>query len=218
MKRFQFLTWLTCASLLLSGCKTGKSSASDNEDQETGRDVSAAIIGGKAGAAIGRRMQAQKEALEAAFPADDATIETVNRGEALKLTFGAASLFEANSNTLTQMGRLDLHRLAIHLNSNPDVCVKIVGYTDNTGRSAFNRILSTRRAKSVCDLLTAKGVDATRATYEGKGMRHPAASNRTAKGRTVNRRIEIFITPGEEMIREARQEKKQFKDSGTQKK
>jgi outer membrane protein OmpA-like peptidoglycan-associated protein len=207
MKRFQFLTWLTCASLLLPGCKTGQSSAGDDDERESGRDTPAVVIGGKTGAAIGRRMQVQKDALEAAFPTD-ATIETVNRGEALKLTFGAAFLFEANSNTLTEMGRINLRRLALHLNSNPGVCVKIVGYTDNTGRSAFNRILSTRRAKSVCDLLTANGVNAACTTYEGKGLRYPVASNRTAKGRASNRRIEIFITPGEEMIREAQRRKK----------
>ncbi|MDR1602296.1 MAG: OmpA family protein [Tannerella sp.] len=209
MNRFKLLACLTCAGLLmlLVGCKTSKSSASDDDDQEAGRDRPAAIVGGKAGAVIGRQMQVQKEALEAAFPAD-ATVETVNRGEVLKLTFSAASLFEANANTLTEMSRISLRLLALHLNSNPGVRVKIVGYMDNTGRSAFNRILSTRRAKSVCDLLTENGVDAARTTYEGKGIHHPVASNRTAKGRALNRRIEIFILPGEEMIRDAHFRKK----------
>jgi outer membrane protein OmpA-like peptidoglycan-associated protein len=207
MRRFSLLVGTILLLTMLTGCKTGKSSANDNAD-ETNDETPAAIIGGKAGAIIGKQIQTQKETLQSAFSDFEATIETINRGEALKLTFNSDILFDANSSTLAEMSRIALRALALHLVDNPDVCAKIIGYTDGTGRAAFNRILSTRRAKSIRDLLTANGVDDSRTTYEGKGIRHPAASNRTAKGRALNRRIEIFVIPGEEMIRNARNGKK----------
>ncbi|MDR2120133.1 MAG: OmpA family protein [Tannerella sp.] len=206
MKRFKLLAGVIVILAILTSCKTRKSPANDDEDR-TDSNVPATVIGGKAGAIVGKQMQAQKEALQGVFPVE-ATVETVNRGEALKLTFNSAPLFDANSSTLTETGRATLRVLALHLIHNPGICAKIVGYTDGTGRASFNRILSTRRAKSVCDLLTANGVDASRTTFEGKGIRHPVAGNQTEKGRALNRRIEIFIIPGEEMIRNARNRKK----------
>ncbi|MDR1331215.1 MAG: OmpA family protein [Tannerella sp.] len=202
MKQIRLLTLIAaCATLLLTGCGTGKSVSKDDAEDEN--DAPTALIGGEAGAAVGRHMQAQKEELRAMLPGE-VTVETANRGEALRLTFRAAAMFSANSSTLAEPSRQALRLLAAYLNDHPGTSLRIVGHTDSAGRAELNRSLSSRRAKSVCDLLAANGVDAARMTAEGKGIHYPVADNDTEEGRALNRRIEIFVMPGDEMIREAR--------------
>ena len=61
--------------------------------------VIGAAVGGTAGALIGKKMDKQKKELEATLP-EDTKIESVNNGEALKVTFDSGILFATNSSTL----------------------------------------------------------------------------------------------------------------------
>jgi outer membrane protein OmpA-like peptidoglycan-associated protein len=71
--------------------------------------------------------------------------------------------------------------------------VRIVGHTDSTGSDAVNDPLSLRRAESVRNYLSDRGVGAGRIEVAGRGSREPVASNDTAEGRAKNRRVEIFL-------------------------
>jgi outer membrane protein OmpA-like peptidoglycan-associated protein len=55
-------------------------------------------------------------------------------------------------------------------------------------------ILSDNRAKAVKDYLINKGVDASRMTSKGYGDTMPVATNKTAAGKTLNRRVEFVVT------------------------
>jgi outer membrane protein OmpA-like peptidoglycan-associated protein len=90
------------------------------------------------------------------------------------------------------------------LESNPDTDIKIVGFTDSTGKVDYNQTLSEKRAKSVYDyLMQDQGISSSRMTFEGKGVNDPVASNDTAEGRAQNRRVEITILPNATMVQEA---------------
>jgi outer membrane protein OmpA-like peptidoglycan-associated protein len=73
--------------------------------------------------------------------------------------------------------------------------VQVVGYADKTGKSAKNRALSERRANAVIQYLVLKhGLDLRRLVQPfGYGENNPAADNKTAAGRALNRRVEIKI-------------------------
>jgi len=73
--------------------------------------------------------------------------------------------------------------------------VQVVGFADTTGKSAKNRALSDRRAKSVIDYLVLKyDMDLRRLVQPfGYGENKPIANNKTAAGRAQNRRVEIRI-------------------------
>lgn len=161
-----------------------------------------AAVGGTAGALIGKKMDKQKKELEASLP--DATIETVNNGEAIKVTFDSGILYATNSSTLGNASKSALRNLATSLKENRDTNIKIVGYTDNTGRVDYNQILSEKRAKSVYDYLIEQGISTDRMIYEGRGIHDPVADNSTAEGRSLNRRVEILIMANEQMIDDAR--------------
>lgn len=162
-----------------------------------------AAVGGAAGALIGKKMDKQKKELEAVLP-EEATVETVNDGEALKVTFDSGILFATNSSTVSAASKSALKNLATSLNQNPDTDIKIVGHTDSTGKVDYNQTLSEKRAKSVYDyLMQEQGVSSKRMSYEGKGINEPVADNSTAEGRALNRRVEILITANEQMRQEA---------------
>ena len=158
--------------------------------------VIGAAVGGTAGALIGKKMDKQKKELEATLP-EDTKIESVNNGEALKVTFDSGILFATNSSTLSDASKSALPNFATSLKANPD--------TDNTGKVDYNQTLSEKRAKSVYDYLMMQGVSTDRMVYEGKGIHDPVASNDTPEGRSLNRRVEIVILANQKMIQEAQQ-------------
>ena len=82
-------------------------------------------------------------------------------------------------------------------------------FRDVTGSDAVNEKLSNKRAESVAAYLKSCGIDASRMTTEGKSYLMPVADNATAEGRAQNRRVEIYISANENMIKAAEEGKLQ---------
>ena len=220
MKNLKLLAVLAlCMAVVLSGCGASNTVKGTGIGVGAGGAVGAGVgalagntalgavigaaVGGAAGALIGKKMDKQKQEIEQAVP--DATIETVNDGEALKVTFDSGILFATNSSTLSEASKNALRNFAMTLKNTPDTYIKIIGHTDNTGRVDYNQTLSEKRAQSVFDFLMSQGVNSSRMTFEGKGIHEPVASNNTVEGRSLNRRVEILIMANEKMIQEAQQ-------------
>lgn len=72
--------------------------------------------------------------------------------------------------------------------------ITIKGHTDGVGNAEYNMELSKKRAQSVYDYLTKKGVDSSCLKYEYYGLTRPIAPNATEDGRLMNRRVEFEIT------------------------
>ncbi|KGL48981.1 OmpA family protein [Porphyromonas cangingivalis] len=168
--------------------------------------VIGAAIGGAAGGVIGNKMDKQKKELEQAVP--EATVETVNNGEAIRVTFDSGILFATNSSTLSAASRNALTRFAQNMNENPDTDIKIIGHTDSTGRHEYNMTLSKKRADSVFNHLITQGVRSSRILSIGMGPDQPVADNTTVEGRAQNRRVEVYILPNAKMIEEAKKQGK----------
>jgi len=71
--------------------------------------------------------------------------------------------------------------------------VRIEGYTDSTGTKSANLRLSQARAEAVADFLASKGIAKNRLEAVGYGDARPIAPNLTARGRELNRRVEIVV-------------------------
>lgn len=87
-----------------------------------------------------------------------------------------------------------IERLAAVLSENPDRRVLIEGFTDSQGGEEYNRTLSERRAGAVRQALVDKGVAPHRIEMRGYGESFPIASNDSATGRQLNRRVEVVIS------------------------
>lgn len=77
------------------------------------------------------------------------------------------------------------------LQRDPTLNVDIEGHADWMGSDAYNIGLSQRRAQAVVEWLVAHGIARERLHAVGKGEREPIASNETAEGRQLNRRVEV---------------------------
>lgn len=210
---------LLCMAVLLSGCGASNTVKGTGIGIGAGGAVGAGVgaiagntalgavigaaVGGAAGALIGQKMDKQKKAIESQIP--DATVESVNDGEALKVTFDSGIFFATNSSVVSEAAKAALSNFAVTLQQNPDTYVKIVGHTDSTGKVDYNQTLSEKRAKSVYDYLSLNSVSNNRLSYEGKGIHQPVADNSTVEGRALNRRVEVLILANEKMIQEAQQ-------------
>ncbi|HKQ30440.1 MAG TPA: OmpA family protein [Burkholderiales bacterium] len=101
--------------------------------------------------------------------------------------------FAPNQAELQAGANRSLDRLAQILTQYPHRTIRIEGFTDNTGSNELNQKLSEQRADAVRQALIEKGVDAARIEIEGFGKENPVASNDTAAGRQLNRRVEVVI-------------------------
>src|SRR5690606_14139553 len=99
--------------------------------------------------------------------------------------------FDFDSAELSAEARATLDRVARSLVGNPNVRVRVTGHTDVSGSEAYNVRLSERRAQSVAEYLSSRGVAASRLETVGRGTAEPVASNDTREGRAQNRRVEL---------------------------
>lgn len=102
--------------------------------------------------------------------------------------------FETNKNTLTAESVGQLRNIAAILKAFPNASVKFGGYTDNTGDEAANMKLSADRALAAMNEIAGLGIDKARLASEGYGSQWPLASNETAAGRALNRRVDVRVT------------------------
>jgi outer membrane protein OmpA-like peptidoglycan-associated protein len=104
-------------------------------------------------------------------------------------------LFDVNKATLKPGARARVNRLAGILLAYPgQYHIEIEGHTDSMGSDDYNLRLSQNRAESVRDCLAQAGIKPDRlVAVRGLGKTAPAASNDTAAGRQLNRRVEIII-------------------------
>ena len=102
--------------------------------------------------------------------------------------------FKTNSSKIEPAAEAHVQEFAEFMKLYPEYNAEIVGYTDNVGKAAHNVKLSEARAKAIKADLEKQGVDAKRITASGKGEANPVASNKNAKGRAENRRIEAVLT------------------------
>jgi OOP family OmpA-OmpF porin len=114
-----------------------------------------------------------------------------------KYTLSATELFAFDSAEL-RAPQPKLDEIASALVANTTVNdVVITGYTDRLGSNSYNQALSERRANTVKNYLSAKGVSANRLNAQGKGEANPVVEcsdkNRQAliKCLEPNRRVEV---------------------------
>jgi OOP family OmpA-OmpF porin len=101
--------------------------------------------------------------------------------------------FATGSAKLLAKSNKSLNVVAAILNADANLKIDINGYTDNKGKLEKNLALSQNRAKAVFDYLVKKGIAESRLKSAGFGENNPIADNKTAMGRSKNRRVELKL-------------------------
>jgi len=101
--------------------------------------------------------------------------------------------FDTNKATLKSSSFQSLDELAEFMKHKTTLKIELAGHTDSDGEEAMNLDLSQRRAETVRNYLTKKGVAPNRLTAKGYGETQPIETNSTPEGKSLNRRTEVRI-------------------------
>lgn len=109
-------------------------------------------------------------------------------------------LFASGEAELSEKGQETLASVVQAFKGIKERDFQVAGHTDNVplGKDnphASNWHLSAARAVAVVQLMVKKGMSPKRLSAAGYAHYQPAASNKTAKGKAQNRRIEITLMP-----------------------
>ena len=150
-------------------------------------------IGAIAGGAVGAYMDRQEADLRRQTAGTG--VEVIRQGDDLVLRMPSGITFPVDSSAIQPQFRSTLDGVAQTLSTYDQTYVDVLGHTDSTGSDAYNQALSERRAQSVADYLSMRGVARARMGIRGYGETQPIASNDTELGRSQNRRVEIKVVP-----------------------
>ena len=107
--------------------------------------------------------------------------------------------FASGRTSLSSDGQQMLDGIVEQLMETSDAKIKVVGHADGMpvlrGSYRSNWDLSQARANSAAKYLQSKGIDAGRIEAVGKAHTDPVASQTTAAGRAMNRRVEVILVP-----------------------
>jgi outer membrane protein OmpA-like peptidoglycan-associated protein len=103
-------------------------------------------------------------------------------------------LFATGRYELKPGAKLALAKLAGVILAYPGLTLEVNGYTDSTGSDEVNQTLSDKRAEAVRIFLVSQGVAPSSITAQGFGDANPVASNDTAQGRQLNRRVDMIVS------------------------
>jgi len=104
-------------------------------------------------------------------------------------------LFDTAMYSLRPLARERLAKVAGILLGHPGLKLEVEGHTDSVGGEEYNQRLSEQRAGSVRDYLIHQGItEMNLVPAKGFGKSQPVATNDTAAGRQLNRRVELIVS------------------------
>ncbi len=152
-----------------------------------------ALIGGGIGGGIGHYMDRQEA--EVRRQLEGTGVGVSRDGNDLILNMPSDITFGSGSAVIQPQFIDTLVSVGMVLNKYKHTSISIVGHTDSDGSASSNQYLSVSRARSVADVLSARGVAGSRLLTDGQGESSPIATNATSSGKAKNRRVELRIVP-----------------------
>jgi len=178
---------LLLSALALTGCMVPKSDLEDAQAQNQQLQTQ------------NQQLQTQNQQLTAQA-ADDHT-QICRLIGAIKYTVNSDLLFPSGSYKMSSAGEQIIGRVASQLAQFQQHHLVVDGYTDNQAVGAqlrsqgidSNEALSQKRADAVMAYVVSQGVSQDMVSAKGYGDTNPVASNDTAQGRALNRRVELHL-------------------------
>ncbi|MDH4581907.1 OmpA family protein [Pseudomonas sp. BN415] len=91
-------------------------------------------------------------------------------------------------------------RVAKLVEGDPKTAVLVLGHADTSGKDETNRKISQERAQSVAAIFRLSGLQRDRLSLKGLGSDMPRAANDSQQGRSLNRRVEMVLTPQSTLV------------------
>lgn len=138
------------------------------------------------------------------------TVETDRDGEVVVVVIPTDDIFLPNDTLLWDRGVSKLAPIIEELKTARGMYKLVMAlHTDNTGSTLYKQWLSNQRIVSVFDWFDENVPEEQVMVPFDFADADPTAPNNTRVGRAANRRLELFLIPGPEMILRARKNKLQ---------
>lgn len=138
------------------------------------------------------------------------TIEACRNKEVTLITIPASALFAPNSTDLLPEAKTYLNPIKRYM-QDPDMFrVLLVMHTDNTGSEKYRDNITADRVDAVTAWFEDQGADTSYTFSYAFGDETPLVPNTSVENRDKNRRLEIYLMPGEKMLEKANQGKIDF--------
>jgi outer membrane protein OmpA-like peptidoglycan-associated protein len=165
----------------------------DSSMERKKRALVGAGLGALAGAGVGTYMDRQEAKLRQEL--EKTGVSVTRNGDNITLNMPGNITFATNSADLNAGFFEVLNSVALVLNEFNQTVIEVAGHTDSTGSDEYNKQLSERRASAVAAYLKTRMVRDDRMITLGMGESRPVATNDTADGRQLNRRVELTLVP-----------------------
>jgi outer membrane protein OmpA-like peptidoglycan-associated protein len=150
-------------------------------------------VGAIAGGGAGYYMDVQEKKLRDQL--EGTGVSVTRMGDNITLNLPGNITFASNSSDLNSRFFTVLDSVGTVLKEYSKTVVEVAGHTDNVGSEEYNQSLSERRAQTVANYLTSRGISGKRLLTVGAGESRPVAPNDTEGNRQINRRVELTIVP-----------------------
>ena len=131
----------------------------------------------------------------------DSKLELERREDVLVVTLPVDSGYNPDRPAMLLPATLGpITRVAKIVETDTKTAVLVLGHADTSGVAAANQKLSQERAQSVAAIFRLSGLQRDRLNLRGMGSVAPRAANDSLQGRSLNRRVEMVLTPQNTML------------------
>lgn len=138
------------------------------------------------------------------------TVENYRNKEVLLITIPARLLFAPNETLLADKAGDYLAPFKRYLKQPDTYRVLLVMHTDNTGSEQYRDEITEERVESIFEWFAEEGCDTSYLFPYAMGDEMPLFDNDSQKNRDANRRLEIYLMPGEKMLNMANRGRIEF--------
>ncbi len=128
-------------------------------------------------------------------------VESFRYNEIIRITIPAAKLFAPNDTTLAPSADKLLRPLLQCLRTPDYYHMLLVMHSDDTGNTAYNYSLTTQRVLDIFNWFERNGAVTDFLIPYAAGSLEPLVPNNSTDNRSRNRRLEIYLIPGEAMFK-----------------
>ncbi|BAN47330.1 putative outer membrane protein [Metapseudomonas resinovorans NBRC 106553] len=131
----------------------------------------------------------------------DSKLEVERRENVLVVTLPVDVSFNPDRpSMLLAMSLGPITKVAKLVEGDTKTAVLVLGHADTSGKDETNRKISQERAQSVAAIFRLSGLQRDRLSLKGVGSDMPRAANDSQQGRSLNRRVEMVLTPQETLV------------------
>ncbi|MDE7412978.1 MAG: OmpA family protein [Muribaculaceae bacterium] len=145
---------------------------------------------------------------------NDCNVENFRNKEVLLITIPASKLFYPNETELRRDAEVFLNPIKRYLKDGDMYRVLLVMHTDNTGSEDYRERITADRSQAVFDWFDNQNLNTrylfSYAYADEMPLNESTKNNDSMKSRDLNRRLEIYLVPGEKMAEQAKKGKIEF--------